>query len=69
MYDITALGRQIKAHRRQMGLTQRELAAMLMVSFQAVSNWENSITLPDIDNLCRLATIFRMSLDSLLQSE
>lgn len=67
MYDIKAVGKQIKNHRHRMKITQSELAERLMVSFQAVSSWENSVTVPDIENLCKLAMVFNVSLDTLLQ--
>lgn len=69
MYDITAVGRQIKAHRHRLELTQSELADKLKVSYQAVSSWEKSVTVPDIENLCKLAVVFNVSLDALLQSD
>lgn len=69
MYDVKAVGKQIKAHRHRLKITQSELAERLMVSFQAVSSWENSVTVPDIENLCKLAIIFNVPLDTLLQSD
>ena len=69
MFDIGSLGEKIRNYRHGMGLTQTELADKLKVSFQAISGWECGTTLPDISNLCRLASVFGVSVDSLLRSE
>lgn len=67
MLDTAQLGEKIRLYRKQKGLTQADLAELLHVSFQAISSWECGNTLPDIENLCRLAEIFGMSLDQMLQ--
>ena len=67
MFDVGQLGEKIRAFRQGMGLTQTELAKKINVSFQAVSSWEVGSTLPDIENICRLAEVFGVSVDSLLQ--
>lgn len=66
LYDIDGLGEKIKQHRQQIGLTQKALAEKLGVSFQAVSGWEHSTTVPDIENLCRLSIVFGVTIDELL---
>lgn len=57
---------QIRKLRRKQGITQKELAKQLQVSFQTVSKWENGVTLPDITYLPKLADIFGVSSDVLL---
>ena len=52
---METLGKRIASLRRQCELKQDELAAMLDVSPQAVSKWENDQTAPDTLNLIRLA--------------
>ena len=52
--------------RRETGLTQKELAEQLGVSFQTVSKWERGLCCPDIELLPRLADIFGTSVDILL---
>lgn len=52
--------------RKDIGITQREVAEKLNVSFQAVSLWERGETTPDIDKLADIATLYRVSLDWLL---
>lgn len=60
------LGYHIKNNRRQMGLTQEELAGELGVSPQAISRWENGTTYPDLELLPTIAAFFGVSADSLL---
>ena len=68
MFDISSIGANVRHFRRLAGLTQSALAERLNVSFQAISGWENSVTVPDIDNLCRLAAVFGVSTDRLLSA-
>lgn len=52
--------------RRARHITQSELAEAIGTSFQTVSKWENSITMPDISMLPILAAYFEVSVDELL---
>ncbi|MBR5308042.1 MAG: XRE family transcriptional regulator [Clostridia bacterium] len=56
----------IKYHRKRLGLTQKELAEKLFLSPQNISKWEKGSCAPDIENLCRLAEVLGVSLDSLV---
>lgn len=60
------LGKRIASHRKQLKLTQDQLAEQLGVTAQAVSKWENDLSCPDIGILPRLAAIFDTSIDALL---
>lgn len=66
MTDIAQIGRNIKAYREKLGITQRTLAEKLMVSFQAISAWERGMSIPDLENAVRLADFFGISVDALL---
>lgn len=66
MTDIAQIGRNIKAYREKLGITQRALADKLMVSFQAISAWERGMSIPDLENAVRLADFFGISVDALL---
>ncbi|MBQ8802371.1 MAG: XRE family transcriptional regulator [Tyzzerella sp.] len=66
MFNIKVLSENIKKNRKAKDLTQIELAERILVSAQAVSNWERGITPPDIDNLCKLSELFQVSIDSLV---
>ena len=55
--------------RKQKGLTQEELAAVLYVSRTAVSKWESGRGYPNIDSLKVIAKFFSVTIDDLLSSE
>ncbi len=56
----------IRELREQHGMTQKELAEKMQVSFQTISKWENGINMPDITHLPRLAEVFSVSSDVIL---
>ena len=60
------IGKNIYLLRKQLGLTQEELAGLVNVSFQAVSKWENGNSTPDLSTLPLLANVFHCDIDSLL---
>lgn len=57
----------IKDLRIKSGMSQADLATTLGVSQQMVSQWENGIKHPRVNNLLRLAEIFRCTVDELLR--
>ncbi len=59
-------GEIIQLNRKRMGLSQEELGAMLSLSRQTVSQWENGITVPSVDNLIRMRDIFGITVDEML---
>ncbi len=61
------IGKQIKSLRTQKGVTQEELANYLGISYQAVSKWENDITLPDMQLLPALSIYFGVTIDELFE--
>ena len=63
------IGAIIKKRRVAMKLTQEELAEKLNVTPQAVSRWENEISLPDITLVPRIADLLKMSCDDLLKGK
>lgn len=58
----------LKAYRKELGLTQEQAAEMLGVSRQAVVNWERGETLPDIENVIKLADIYGVTVDCLVRN-
>ena len=60
------LGERIRQLRIGRGVSQVELADVLGVTKQSVSNWENNNIQPSIDMLLKLAGYFSDSTDSLL---
>lgn len=65
MLDTKKVAQFISNKRKQLGLTQSDIAGKLNVSFQAVSKWENG-TLPNVEILMDLATILNVSVDEIL---
>lgn len=63
------IGAIIKKRRTVMKLTQEEFAGKLNVTPQAVSRWENEISLPDISLVPRIADILKLSCDDLLREK
>ena len=61
------IGNKIKTLRLQKTVTQEQLAEHMKVSPQAVSKWENGVTLPDIMLLPELAAYFGVSIDELFR--
>ncbi len=67
--DEMELGKQIKMHRKEMQLSQEELAERVYVSRQTISNWENDKSYPDVNSLVLLSEIFQISLDNLIKGD
>ena len=61
------LGMMIVSLRKEKGLTQLELAEKMGVTDKAVSKWERDLSCPDINSLPKLAEIFEISVDELMQ--
>lgn len=66
MLNGIKVGNFIMNKRKSLGLTQRQLAERLNVSFQAISKWENGATYPNIEILSDLATVLNVSADEIL---
>ena len=64
--DTLKIGRYIQHLRKNAGMTQKELAEKLSISFQAVSKWENGETLPDTGILLALCDELGTTADKLL---
>lgn len=63
------LGAMIASLRKEKGMTQLELAEKMGVTDKAVSKWERDLSCPDISSLPKLAEIFDISVDELLQGK
>ena len=58
----------ISKRRKELGLTQQELADKLFVSDKVISKWETGKSVPDTSILVELANVLEISLDELLKS-
>ena len=63
------IGKQIRKYRRELQLSQDELADRVYVTRQTVSNWENDRNYPDIRSLVLLSGVFGVSLDILVKGD
>ena len=66
MFDARVMAHNIKKYRKLKNLTQNELAEILYVSPQAVSKWECGISVPDIENLCKISKILNIPVDIII---
>ena len=58
-------GNYISHKRKEMQMTQEELATKLHVSKSAIAKWETDGGIPDRDNLKKLAKVMKVSVDEL----
>lgn len=65
-YDI---GSKIQAARLEKNMTQEQVAGLLEVSRQTISNWENAKSYPDIVSVIKMSECYDISLDYLLKGE
>lgn len=65
--DMVKTGQNIARLRKQAGLSVKELQAMFgFATPQAIYKWQQGITMPTIDNLVVLATIFQVHIEDIL---
>lgn len=67
--DRLLFAKKLIKNRKQLGITQQQLAEFVDVSKAAVSKWEKGQSYPDITLLPRLATYFNTTIDDLLGYE
>ena len=60
---------KLKMLRKELNLTQEELADKLNVSRQAITKWESGDGIPDIENLKQLSILFNTTIDELVKEE
>ncbi len=66
---MNQLGNKIASQRKNLGMTQTEMAEKLSVTRQTVSRWEAGSVLPDIDKIADIASLLQVSCDYLLKDE
>ena len=60
-------GSMIAKLRKEKGMTQLELAEKMGVTDKAVSKWERDLSFPDVNTIPKLAEMFNVTTDELLQ--
>lgn len=67
--DLIKIGKFIAEKRKNLGLTQRQLAEKLGMSDKSVSKWERGICLPDVSVYSDLCQILGISINEFLAGE
>ena len=63
------LGQKLAGYRKISGMTQQQLGDYLNISPQAISKWEKDISEPALATLRALASLYKISVDELLDLE
>ena len=66
---MSELGRKIAGKRKDLGMTQTDLADRLCVTRQTVSRWEAGTVMPDVDKIADIASVLDVTCDYLLKDE
>lgn len=67
--DTVKIGKYIAQKRKNLGLTQREIAEQLGMSDKSVSKWERGVCLPDVSVYMELCRIIGISLNEFIAGE
>ena len=59
----------ISQRRKELGMTQKELAEKLNITDKAVSKWERGVACPDTATIPKLARILNLSLEELMEAK
>ena len=65
----TAIGSYIARKRRELNLTQEQLAEQLGVSNKTISKWENAKCMPDYSTIQKLCQVLQVTLPELMDGE
>ena len=65
--DNKSISEFIKEIRRKNNLTQKQLAELLGVTYQAVSKWERAINMPDKSLIVEMSRRFNVSVDDIFK--
>ncbi len=64
-----SMGDIICALRKEKGMTQKDLADILNITDKAVSKWERNIAFPDTATIPKIAEIFGVSVEELMNAK
>jgi transcriptional regulator with XRE-family HTH domain len=62
-------GLKLQTLRKKASMSQDDLASLIGVSRQAISKWERSDGLPDLYNVKKIAEVFNITIDELMDIE
>lgn len=63
------LGEKLKKARKNIGMSQNEVAEELMLSRQTISKWENNVCLPDLENFQRICKLYKVDFNTILSKD
>lgn len=64
-----SLGSKLIKYRKDLKMSQEDVADILKVSRQTISNWELDQTSPDLEQARRLSQLYKISLDELIAND
>lgn len=67
--DLVKIGKYIAGKRKDLGMTQKQLAEKLGMSDKSVSKWERGVCLPDVSVYSELCQILGISINEFLAGE
>lgn len=67
--DTKKIGRFLKELRKEKGLTQEQLAEILLVSGRSVFRWETGTNMPDLSILIQMAEFYDVEIKEILDGE
>lgn len=67
--DLVKIGKYIAGKRKELGMTQKQLAEKLGMSDKSVSKWERGVCLPDVSVYSDLCLILGISINEFLAGE
>ena len=69
MIDSVQVGKKITKLRRQLSLSQEELASSLFITRQCLSKWELGLSLPNIDMILQLTKKLNVSINLIISAQ
>ena len=67
--DQIKIGKFISEKRKELGITQSELAEKLNITDRAISKWENGVCMPDVGTIPELCEILNITINDLFSGE
>ena len=64
-----SLSANISKLRKELSMTQEQLAEALGVTFASVSKWERGVATPELNLIAKMADLFGVSLDAMVGFE
>lgn len=67
MRDLYNLAKNLKALRKEFGYTQQYVADQIGIKVQSYHTYETGVTVPTLQNFVKLAKLYDISLDELIE--